>query len=104
MMITQILAIAAFYTIVYLSLRLLRFIQAYGQEKRECYRSYLIGLDETDLDSDQNGDSSDMSLSQGARSLYPVMDSDLVDWPTELDLRVDSPAYALTQAPETSQK
>ena len=85
-MIIQILAIVGFYTMIYLLLRLHRFILAQRQDKRKYNRAYLVGFDETDWDSDQEGDLSGEPDSKGATRLDTARNNDLIEWPTELDL------------------
>jgi hypothetical protein len=87
MMITQILAVAGVYTMVYFLLRLRHIILACGKDKRKYCRAYIVGFDETDWDSDQDGDSNNESDSNGAAKAHAAEGASLVEWPLELDLQ-----------------
>jgi len=101
-MITQILVIVASYTMIYFLLRLHHFILACGKDKQKYHRAYFIGFDETDWDSDQDGDSTNESDSKGATKAQAT--DSLAEWPMELDLQIEAPAYARSVAAEKGKK
>lgn len=88
-MIAQMLAIGAAYTLVYLLLRLHRFILVYGKDQQRYCRTYLSGFDETDWSSDRAGDSNNAADSKDTTIAHTVDGHSLAEWPAELELRAE---------------
>ena len=101
-MITQILMIVGGYTTIHLLLQLRHFILTCGKDKQKYNRAYLVGFDETDWDSDQDGASNNESDSKDAVPVWTT--ASLAEWPTELDLLVEAPAFVRSATAEKERK
>ena len=103
-MITQILALIVAMTIVYFLSRLRYFILVRSKNKQKFYRTYIVGFDETDWDSDPDDNSNNQSDLQGTTVASKAAGNGLVEWPMELELRVQPTAHISKLSEESIQK
>ena len=95
-MTTQILALIVAMTIVYFLSRLRYFILVRSKNKQKFYRTYIVGFDETDWDSDLDDNSRNESDSKGATILHTAEGNSLVEWPAELELQATPSTHLQT--------
>jgi hypothetical protein len=100
-MITQILAMIVALAMVYFLLRLRYLMLAYGNDKRRYYRAYIAGFDETGLDSSPDDNSENESDTKSAAVACMAGNEGLAQWPSELDLQADAPAYLPKRSTES---